>query len=93
MDNDFLIELRDALKSVEDSEYPVLARAYYRRKIIAISTGCPVCCSIHGRGSSSDGFARPTCKCRRAHSSVVERCPDKTEVLGSIPSAPTAVSV
>jgi hypothetical protein len=52
MDNDFLIELRDALKSVEDSEYPVLARAYYRRKIIAISTGCPVCCSIHGRGSS-----------------------------------------
>ena len=25
-----------------------------------------------------------------AHSSMVERCPDKTEVLGSIPSAPTS---
>ena len=52
MKEEFLIELREALRSVERSEYFSKGYAYYHRPIIAISTGCPVCCSAHGRGSS-----------------------------------------
>ena len=35
--------------------------------------------------------ARMLFEYKRVHSSVVERCPDKTEVVGPIPTAPTKI--